>query len=106
MCYSVESSLKTTLVSLSAIVYLLTSNIPHYQWLGVTLIGWCAMQFDELLLWLTNPLKECTKWNKIITQDRRCLRNPSSVQFSNSTGSALPGGGGAAGRRNKKLFLI
>jgi len=67
MCYSVESSLKTTLISVFSIIYLVTSNIPHYQWLGITLIGWCAMQFDELLLWLTNPLKECTKWNKIIT---------------------------------------
>jgi hypothetical protein len=25
------------------------------------------MQFDELLLWLTNPRKGCTKWNEIIT---------------------------------------
>lgn len=25
------------------------------------------MQFDELLLWLTNPRKVCTIWNKIIT---------------------------------------
>jgi hypothetical protein len=25
------------------------------------------MQFDELLLWLTNPRKGCTLWNKIIT---------------------------------------
>jgi hypothetical protein len=25
------------------------------------------MQFDELLLWLTNPRKGCTIWNKIIT---------------------------------------
>ena len=67
MCYSVESSLRTTLISFFSIIYLLTSNIPHFQWLGITLIGWCAMQFDELLLWLTNPIKECTKWNKVIT---------------------------------------
>jgi len=67
MCYSVESSLKTTLISFFSILYLLDSGIPHFQWLGITLIGWCAMQFDELLLWLTNPIKECTKWNKIIT---------------------------------------
>lgn len=67
MCYSVESSLKTTLISFSAIIYLLTSNIPHFQWLGVALVGWCGMQFDELLLWLTNPRKGCTSANKIIT---------------------------------------
>ena len=67
MCYSVESSLKTSSISFLAIVYLLSSNIPHFQWLGIVLIGWCGMQFDELLLWLTDPRKECTKWNEIIT---------------------------------------
>ena len=67
MCYSVESSLKTTLISFVAIVYLITSNVPHYQWVGLALIGWCGMQFDELLLWLTDPKKECTKYNEIIT---------------------------------------
>ena len=67
MCYSVESSLKTTTISLLSIIYLLSSNIPHFQWLGITLIGWCGMQFDELLLWLTNPRKDCTKWNEVIT---------------------------------------
>ena len=67
MCYSVKSSLKTTTISFLSILYLMTSNIPHFQWLGITLIGWCAMQFDELLLWLTNPRKECTKWNQLIT---------------------------------------
>ena len=67
MCYSVKSSLKTTTISFLAIVYLLMSNIPHFQWIGVALIGWCGMQFDELLLWLTNPRKSCTKLNEIIT---------------------------------------
>jgi hypothetical protein len=67
MCYSVKSSLRTTLISFISIVYLLTSGIPHFQWIGVALIGWCGMQFDELLLWLTNPRKGCTSWNKIIT---------------------------------------
>ena len=67
MCYSVESSLKTTSISLFAIIYLLTSNIPYFQWIGITLIGWCGMQFAELLLWLTNPRKGCTMWNKILT---------------------------------------
>ena len=67
MCYSVQSSLQTTSISLLSILYLLSSNIPHYQWLGIALIGWCGMQFDELLLWMTEPNKECTKWNEIIT---------------------------------------
>jgi len=67
MCYSVESSLKTSTISFLAIVYLLSSNIPYYQWFGIVLIGWCGMQFDELLLWLTEPRTECTKWNEIIT---------------------------------------
>jgi hypothetical protein len=67
MCYSVESSLKTTAMSLFAIIYLLTSNIPHFQWIGIILIGWCGMQFAELLLWLTDPRKGCTMWNKILT---------------------------------------
>jgi hypothetical protein len=67
MCYSVESSLKTTTISFLSIIYLLSSNIPHFQWLGITLIGWCSMQFDELLLWLTNPRKGCTKLNQLIT---------------------------------------
>jgi len=67
MCYSVESSLKTTCLSLFAIIYLLQSNIPHFQWIAIGLIGWCAMQFAELLLWLTDPRKGCTLWNKIIT---------------------------------------
>ena len=67
MCYSVESSLHTTLLSFAAIVYLMSSQIPHYQWLGVTLIGWCLMQFAELLLWLTKPQETCTDYNKLIT---------------------------------------
>jgi hypothetical protein len=67
MCYSVESSAKTTLYSLTAIIVLLTSGVPHFKWLGVILIGWCGMQFDELLLWLTNPRKGCTPANKLIT---------------------------------------
>jgi len=67
MCYSVESSAKTSLISFIAIVVLLRSNVPHFQWLGIILIAWCGMQFDELLLWLTNPRKGCTRANKIIT---------------------------------------
>ena len=67
MCYSVESSLKTSTISFFAIVYLLSSGQIYYQWLGIVLIGWCGMQFDELLLWLTEPRTKCTKWNEIIT---------------------------------------
>jgi len=67
MCYSVESSAKTTLLSLTAIIVLIRSNVPHFQWIGAILIGWCGMQFTELLLWLTNPRKSCTPMNKLIT---------------------------------------
>jgi hypothetical protein len=59
--------LKTTLLSLVAIIYLLSSGIPHFQWIAIILVGWCSMQFAELLLWITNPRKGCTIWNKIIT---------------------------------------
>ena len=67
MCYSVESSARTTLLSLVAIVVMLQSNVPHFMWIGVMMIGWCGMQFAELLLWLTNPRKSCTSVNKLIT---------------------------------------
>jgi hypothetical protein len=67
MCYSVESSAKTTLISLIAIIILLQSGVPHFQWLGVVLIGWCLMQFAEFLLWLTDPRKGCSSVNKLIT---------------------------------------
>jgi hypothetical protein len=67
MCYSLESSVQTTVISLAAITYLLSSGDPHYKWLAITLIGWCLMQFAELLLWLTEPRKGCTDFNKLIT---------------------------------------
>jgi hypothetical protein len=67
MCYSKESSLYTSSVSFVAIVYLLTSGIPHFQWLGVTLLGWCTMQFAEYLLWSENPKEGCTETNKQVT---------------------------------------
>ena len=66
MCYSVESSLKTSGISLVAIIYLLSSGIPKFQYLGVVLIGWCVMQFAEALLWMTDPRK-CTLTNKLLT---------------------------------------
>ena len=67
MCYSVESSAKTTLLSLVAIVVMLRSNVPHFKWIGLIMVGWCGMQFVEMLLWLTNPRKSCTPMNKLIT---------------------------------------
>ena len=67
MCYSVESSAKTTLYSLVAIIIMFCSSVPHFKWIGAIMIGWCVMQFAELLLWLTNPRKSCTPMNKLIT---------------------------------------
>ena len=67
MCYSVESSAKTTGFSLVAILLLLWSNIPHFKWIAMILIGWCSMQAGELILWLTNPRESCTTMNKAIT---------------------------------------
>jgi hypothetical protein len=67
MCYSVESSAKTSLLSLVAIILLFTSNVPHFKWIAMILVGWCGMQFAEMLLWLTNPRKSCTTANKILT---------------------------------------
>lgn len=66
MCYSIESSLRTSGFSFLAIIYLLSSGIPKFKYLGVVLIGWCAMQFSEMLLWMTDPRK-CTLTNRLIT---------------------------------------
>ena len=67
MCYSVESSAKTSLLAFISISILLSSNVPHFKWIAVMMIGWCSMQVGELLLWLTNPRKSCTTMNKVIT---------------------------------------
>ena len=67
MCYSIESSAKTTLYSFITIYVLLQSGVPHFQWSAMSLVGWCGMQFAELLLWLTNPRNTCTTANKVIT---------------------------------------
>lgn len=67
MCYSIESSLKTTSISLIAILYLFQSSNPYFKWIAVSLIGWCSMQFAEMLLWMTEPQHGCTKWNIIIS---------------------------------------
>jgi hypothetical protein len=66
MCYSVKSSLRTSGISLIAIIYLISSKIPKFQYLGAILIGWCAMQFAEALIWMTDPRK-CTLTNKLLT---------------------------------------
>ena len=58
---------KTTLYSFIAIAVLLQSGVPHFKWIAMILIGWCGMQFAELLLWLTNPRKSCTTANKVMT---------------------------------------
>ena len=66
MCYSVESSLRTSGMSFLAIIYLLSSGIPKFQYLGVVLIGWSIMQLAEAFLWMTYPRK-CNSINKWIT---------------------------------------
>ena len=67
MCYSVESSVKTSLLAFVSIVVLFTSNVPHFKWIALILTGWCLIQVAELLLWLTHPRKSCTTTNKVIT---------------------------------------
>lgn len=67
MCYSVESSAKTSLLSFISIAVLFSSNVPHFKWIALAMTGWCLMQVAELLLWLTNPRKSCTTMNKVIT---------------------------------------
>ena len=67
MCYSVESSAKSSLLSFISIAILFASNVPHFKWIALMMCGWCLMQFVELLLWLTNPRKSCTTINKLIT---------------------------------------
>ena len=67
MCYSVESSAKTSLLAFISIAVLFSSNVPHFKWIALMMTGWCSMQVAELLLWLTNPHKSCTTMNKVIT---------------------------------------
>jgi hypothetical protein len=67
MCYSVESSAKTSLLAFISIAILLKSNNPYFKWIALMMTGWCSMQVAELLLWLTNPRKSCTAANKVIT---------------------------------------
>ncbi len=67
MCYSTESSLRTTLLSAACIFYLLSSGDPHFMWVAVTLVGWCSMQFAEFILWSTNPRNGCSDLNRIVT---------------------------------------
>ena len=67
MCYSLESSIRTSVLSLASCIYLYTSGIAKFKWLSITLLGWSAMQFAEAILWYTEPDKKCTYLNKIIT---------------------------------------
>jgi hypothetical protein len=67
MCYSYEASIKTSLISFLAIIYLLSSGIQKFMHLGYILIGWCGMQFAEALLWKTEPYSGCTLANQMIT---------------------------------------
>ena len=67
MCYSFESSIKTSLMSFASVLYLYTSGIDKFKWLASTLIGWSIMQFAEALLWLTKPSISCTNINRILT---------------------------------------
>ena len=67
MCYSVESSAKTSLLAFISIAILFASNVPHFKWIALMMTGWCSMQIGELLLWLTNPRKSCTTMNKVMT---------------------------------------
>ena len=67
MCYSLESSIRTSVLSLASCIYLYTSGIAKFKWLSVTLLGWSAMQFAEAILWYTEPDKKCTNLNKLIT---------------------------------------
>jgi hypothetical protein len=54
-------------MSFVAIAILISSGIKKFQYLGAVLIGWCAMQFAEALLWMENPRKGCTSINKWLT---------------------------------------
>ena len=67
MCYSVESSAKTSLLAFISIAVLFSSNVPHFKWIALLMTGWCSMQVAELLLWLTKPRESCTTMNKVIT---------------------------------------
>lgn len=67
MCYSLESSIRTSVLSLVSCIYLYTSGIAKFKWLSVSLLGWSAMQFAEAMLWYTEPNKKCTNFNKMIT---------------------------------------
>jgi len=53
-------------MSFLSIIYLLSSGIPKFQYLGVVLIGWCLMQLSEAFLWMTDP-KKCSTMNKFLT---------------------------------------
>jgi len=67
MCFSLESSLFTSFISLSAIFILYSSNIPKYQWLAFTLIGWTLMQLSEAIIWGSMKFSDCHFVNKFVS---------------------------------------
>lgn len=70
MCYSLKSSLETSAMAGASILYLYSSNIPKFKWIAMALLGWCAMQFAEAVLWATNPTTnpdQCSSLNRLIT---------------------------------------
>jgi hypothetical protein len=67
MCYSLESSLFTSSLSFISIFILYSSQIPKYQWLAFTLIGWSLMQLSEAVIWGSMKFSKCNIINKFIT---------------------------------------
>ena len=67
MCYSLESSLFTSTLSFISIFILYSSQIPKYQWLAFTLIGWSFMQLSEAVIWGSMKFSKCNIVNKFIT---------------------------------------
>ena len=67
MCYSLESSLFTSSISLISIFILYSSQIPKYQWLAFTLMGWSFMQLSEAAIWGSMKFSKCNIVNKFMT---------------------------------------
>ena len=67
MCYSLESSLFTSSISLFAIFILYSSHIPKYQWLAFILFGWSFMQLSEAIIWGSMKFSNCNIVNKFMT---------------------------------------
>ena len=60
MCYSLESSIRTSVLSLASCIYLYTSGIAKFKWLSVTLLGWsvaiCRSHFMVYLNLIKNAI--------------------------------------------------